>query len=183
MRTECVELGGEMMTIKDWLTMRNDVGGMYTIFFEKFVVQVVGVARYRSKVSSQFLSSFVTIGDEAFALLVLENCEEKWVDMHSNGVTKSKMKNKYTDGGSSAKSGRSRMLKGWSNKGLNRFNELFKMVKKDRERKDVTFEGTFLNKTRDKGQGRKRKRMVMRVVEDDDEPCEYIEDEMELTEV
>ena len=57
------------------------------------------------------------------------------------------------------------------------------MVRKDRERKDVTFEGAFQNKMRDKGQGRKRKRMVMRVVEDDDEPCEYIEDEMELTEV
>jgi hypothetical protein len=183
MRTECLELGGAMMTMDDWLTLRNDDGGKYTTFFERFVVHVVGAAKFRSKVLVQFLSNFVTVGDEAFALLVLENCEDKWMDMHSNKITKSKMTNKYTDGGSSVKSGRSRMLKGWSNKGLNRFNELFKMVRKDRARKDVTFEGEFLNKMRDKCNGRKRKRMVMRVDVEDDEPCEHIEDEMELTEI
>jgi hypothetical protein len=71
MRTECLALGSAMMTMDDWLTLWNDDGGKYTAFFERFVVHFVGAAKFWSKVSVQFLSKFVTIGDEAFALLVL----------------------------------------------------------------------------------------------------------------
>jgi hypothetical protein len=109
------------------------------------------------------------------------------VDGHvrEKGETKSYKKNKYTDGGKSSKSGRSRNLKGWSNKGLNRFNELFRLVKADRARKDVAFEGIFLEKMKDKYLGRKRRRMEVRLHDDDDDDEQplFMEDSTELTEV
>jgi hypothetical protein len=184
LRKECEEDGNDMPNIDNWLTLRNNEHGWYTKFFEVFIVHVVGAAKFRNKVATQFVSSFVTVGDEAFALLVLENCEEKWMDMYDKKETKSYKKNKYTDGGKSSQGGRSRNLKGWSNKGLNRFNELYRLVKVDRARKDVAFEGTFLEKMKEKYLGRKRRRMEVRLHEnEDDEQPDFIEDDMELTEI
>jgi hypothetical protein len=184
LRKKCAEENKEMPMSTEWLTLRNDEGNWYTTFFDRFIIHVVGAAKFRNKVVAQFVSNFVTVGDEAFALLVLENCEEKWMDMYDKNITKSYKKNKYTDGGKSCKSGRSRNLKGWSNKGLNRFNELYQLVKRDRARKDVPFEGKFMEDMQEKYQGRKRRRIELRVYEnDDEEQPAYIEDDMEMVEV
>jgi hypothetical protein len=181
LRRRCEEEGKEMPTIEDWLTLRNNKEEWYTTFFDLFIIHVVGAATFRSKVVVQFVSSFVTVSDEAFALLVLDNCEEKWEDMYEKKVTKSNKKNKYTDGGKSSKSGRSRNLKGWSNKGLNRFNELYRLIKADRARKDVAFEGSFLEKMGEKYKGLRKRKMEVHVHEnDDEEQPEYMENDMEL---
>jgi hypothetical protein len=174
----------EMPMSKEWLTLRDNKDDWYNVFFDLFVINVVGAAKFRSRVVQQFVSSFVTISDEAFALLVLENCEEKWMDMYEKKETRSDKKNKYTDGGKSCKSGRSRNLKGWSNRGLNRFNELYRLVKSDRERKDVSFEGSFLELMREKYQGRKKRKLEVRVYEnDDDETPAFIENDAVVVQV
>jgi hypothetical protein len=169
--------GKTMPKMENWLTMRNNTDDCYTVFFDKFVVHVVGSVSFRNKVAVQQVSSFVTIGDEAFALLVLENSEERWFDMSLTNNTKSKMRNKYTDGGTCTKTGRSRTYKGWSNAGLNRFNELFRKVKADRDRTNNSFEGLYLQMKQNELNGTKKRK---RRVEDnwDEVVCDHIEDEM-----
>ena len=71
--------------------------------------------------------------DEALALLIWENQEERWLDMVASGTNKSLLPGKYTDGGvSRVRTGRSRKGKGWSTRGVRRFNELCKLVENDR---------------------------------------------------
>jgi hypothetical protein len=175
------EGGRTMPTIMEWVTMRDNKEGWYNAFFGLFMIHVVGATKFRNLGVAQFVSSFVSVSDEAFALLVLENCEERWSDMYKNNMTKSIKKNKYTDGGRACKTGRSRNLKGWSNKGLNRFNELYRLVKADRARKDMPFEGAFLQKLKEKyGGGRKRKLQICVTENEDDEQPEFMEDDMEI---
>jgi hypothetical protein len=173
-----------MIKWDQWLTMRNDEEGRYTLFFEMFILHVVGAPVFRNKVTVALVSNFVTISDEAFALLVLENCEERWKLMRETTATKCKKANKYTDGGTSVKSGKSKTFSGWSNKGLNRFNALFMMVKNDRERRDNGFEGRFLERMKEKYPKRKRKRVVVAENLDDGEPvCTVILDDMDMVPV
>ena len=178
----CEEMEGTMPTIDQWLTMRSDVDGYYTVFFKRFILAVVGLAAYRSQVGVKFLRHFVTVCDEAFVLLMLENNEARWMDMYSRDATKSTLVNKFTDGGTSQKNGRSRSFSGWSNAGLNRFNELFKMVERDRARENCGFEGAFLNQMREK-YGNKRKRNIGRAVLQEEEPVTFVLDEMDMVQV
>ena len=178
----CKERNGEMPKIDDWLTLRDDKDGLYTTFMTLFIPCVIGVLPYKNQVGVKFITSFVTVCDEAFALLILENCEDKWMEMFQNNVTKSGTANKYTDGGNSKKNGRSRSFSGWSNAGLNRFNVLFDMVRADRNIEDCSFEGDFRNKMSEK-YGRKRKRVVLPRSDDAEVPCDYVMDEMEIVPV
>ena len=179
----CKERNGVMPKINDWLTMRDDKDGLYTTLMTIFTPCVVGVADYKRQVGSMFLSSFVTVGDEAFVLLTLENSEERWMELYKTGETKNKMANKYTDGGISRKSGRGRSLSGWSNAGLNRFNELYMKVKRDRDIPNRGFEGAFLDKMSAE-YGTKRKRtfgqMESRV---EDDQVVFVMDDMEAVPV
>ena len=127
----------------------SDVNGYYTSFFKRFIPAVVGLVTYRKEVGMKFLCHFVTVCNESFALLMLENNEARWMDMYNMKAMKSDLVNKYTDGGNSRKNGRSRSYSGWSNAGLNRFNELFKMVERDQARENCKFEGGFLKGMRE----------------------------------
>jgi len=53
-------------------TQRNDMQ-MYTDFFSLFVGSVVGKKRFEGLCFRENLSNFVTISDEALALLIFEN--------------------------------------------------------------------------------------------------------------
>jgi hypothetical protein len=132
----------------------------------------------------QTVSNFVTVSDEAFVLLVIENCEAKWKDMFDKNVTTSTMPNKYTDGGTCIKSGRSRTYRGWSNAGLHRFNYLFNLVKKDRMRTDNGFEGNFLSRMQtNRSNNNKRKVRVVVNYPPEDNICLKVEDDMDIVAV
>jgi len=136
---ECMKSGEIAMGIQfgmpkltDFLGMRS-MGESHYDFLDRFVRAVVGAGKYDSMSASHNLSNFVCVGDEAFALLVYENQEDRWWEMHTTGSTKSAKQAKFTDGGkSSRQSGRSRLGKGWDNAGIKRFNQLCKMVHNDR---------------------------------------------------
>jgi len=162
----------------DWLTMRTNRCDIYTSFFDKFVKHVVGVARFKSESTEHYVSAFVKISDEAFALLVLENCEDRWKDMHERGVTRSQVPCKFTDGGVSVRNGRCRTHRGWSQNGLRRFKVLFGEVKKDRARENRPFEGQYMlhRKQHHANKGSEIKGKV--AYPDDDISCSSIEDEM-----
>ena len=108
---------------------------MYYDFIHFFVSAVIGKMDYKRKLCSMVLSKYATVSDEAFALLNFENNIDTWMDMGRTGDTKtSKVPRKYTNGGSSKdKNGTSQHNKGWSDKGLLRFNELFDLVQKNRD--------------------------------------------------
>ena len=93
-------------------------------------------------------TTLCTVSDEAFALLLLENNYDRWVDLYRfqqgdvaparRGQKRQKMESdvhtKYTKGGIVYdKSEKTNAPKGWSPAGIRRFNELFDKVKKDRK--------------------------------------------------
>ena len=92
------------------------------------------------------MSTYVTKSDEAFALVVFENNFQRWLDMYNKGNSKtSDVQPKWTNGGKSAKNGRSKMCGGWDEEGINRYNELYQKIDKDR-RENPEFEDEFLQK-------------------------------------
>ena len=82
--------------------------------------------------------------------------------MVKNNLKKSTLAGKYTDGGKSRKNGRSRSSKGWSNDGLNRYNELYQLIKKDRIIHGTEFDMNYLtyarNKQNKKNENKKQKK-------------------------
>jgi hypothetical protein len=78
------------------------------------------------------MATATTPTDEAFALLILENCYKRWVDQgQENDLTyKSAVEALYTRGKAT---GRNRRYEGWSKEGIQRFNELIGLVKTDRD--------------------------------------------------
>ena len=94
---------------------------------------MVGARKFDRLSLTHSLSKFVFVGDEAFALLIHENQEDRWWEMHVSGKTKTTTPAKYTDGGRSSKlSGCSRLGKGWDYRGTERFNDLCGLVQQDR---------------------------------------------------
>ena len=47
--------------------------GLYALFLNEFVACVTGKVKFRKLACKQCLGNFVTVTDEAFALLLLEN--------------------------------------------------------------------------------------------------------------
>ena len=109
---------------------------------------VVGKRTYAKKSHVERISVFATPSDEALVLLLYENSFDRWKNMaKTNNTKKSSVMPKYTNGGVSAGiTGSSKKYGGWSDEGLNRFNELYEQVEKDRaadEAKGFPFEEAF----------------------------------------
>ena len=54
---------------------------MYHDFISYFVKPVVGKCKFDNNSFKYLLSRYVTVSDEAFALLTFENNYERWLDM------------------------------------------------------------------------------------------------------
>ncbi len=121
---------------------------MYSIFFERFLPCVVKKSVFDQQVSvARNDNTLCTVSDEAFALLLLENSWKRWVDIYrlqKGEVTpkrgqkrrefESDVPTKYTKGGIIYdKTVKNNDPKGWSAEGIERFNQLYDMVKKDRK--------------------------------------------------
>ena len=106
----------------------------YFDFIEYFLSAVIGKSEYKLNCCDNLLSQYATICDEAFAILVFENNIDAWMDMGMRKDTSgTKIPRKYTNGGNSTSEvGSSQHNRGWSEEGLNRFNELFDLVKTNR---------------------------------------------------
>ena len=143
--------------MKDFLEGRKNKTA-YTVFFERFVPCSTKKTNWDRRVTKASTTvgnggnnkgkSLCTISDEAFALLLLENSFDRWFDLFSNrkgtvavvqrrGVKErgfqSDVAPLYTRGG--IKYNRTEVkqaVKGWSDEGMDRFNELFDHVKQDR---------------------------------------------------
>jgi hypothetical protein len=101
-----------------------------------------------SNPNSKKYESLCTISDEAFALLLLENSYNRWLDLFLNnkgpvmqrrGVRfQSDVPILYTRGGIKYdKMDMTKSVKGWSEEGIARFNALFDQVIADRARNSI----------------------------------------------
>ena len=164
----------EIRKISDmWQQGRKNIK-LYTIFFDHFLTCVIKKTVLNHQVSvATNDSTLCTVSNKAFALLLLENSNSRWVGIYQlqkGEVTpkrgqkrrefESDVPNKYTKGGIVYdKTVKNNDPKGWSAEGIQRFNELYDMVKKDR--KAHTFTNNWLTKRKarllDANQTRKRR--------------------------
>jgi hypothetical protein len=121
----------------------------YSAFFEHFLPCATKkmmwdrrIAKAVSNPNSKKYKSLCTISDEAFALLLLENSYNRWLDLFLNnkgpvmqqrGVKQrgfqSNVPTVYTRGGIKYdKTDMTQSVKGWSEEGIARFNALFDQV-------------------------------------------------------
>ena len=149
---------------------------LYEEFYRYFLKPVVGKANYVERImdhATRKEKDVSTVSDEAFALLLMENCYDRCVDLFisnnfcapsiQRGVRSnherskgSEVKTKYTSGGIFYKTKddegnlvrRPEANKGWSREGIQRFNELHTLVGKDRSNNHAFFK-KFLKAERD----------------------------------
>ena len=150
--------GNNFPSLENILDLRKDTNDAYSKFFcLHFLKPMVTDKIWKERCHSNVLSDedFVTITDESFALLVLENNWDFWVAKGKDDeATAEDNPPKYTNEAKSSGKG-----KGWNDEGKIRLNELIKMVKKDRAASHATkFEEVFLQNQLDFKLGTTRKR-------------------------
>ena len=128
-------------------------------FLEDYVSVVVGKNDFKTNSKYKKLSSFVTVSDEAFALLTIKNNEEVWPVKVNNSMLgnseehQEEPKTRYTN--------RRRLIgsprDGWTKEGMKKFKEYYKLVVNNRRsEKGIEFEKNYLEKCRKGRSGRKR---------------------------
>jgi hypothetical protein len=113
----------------DLMKLRQDKHGAYTFFAEHIINCVSGKKNWKQKQFETSMREGSTATDEAFAILLLENGRDKWEAMARSENGKSTEPTKYTR---TKKEGGTRKYEGWSDEGLERFNELLGLVQSDR---------------------------------------------------
>lgn len=125
----------------------EDVKKARVIFFEKIVPLVAGVNSWkRAKRSGRNISDEFTAMDEAFALVVLQNSWQSWVDefCHHPGDATKRRKAKWTTRAGRGKVDGETKSKSWAREGITVYNDIYKDVKEDRkDEKRKQFEKEF----------------------------------------
>ena len=163
---------GTVPTMTEILKLRDNEE-TYKLFMKVFVREVVGARVFDDRIRNGRIDydELATRTDEAFALLVVENSEACWRDLleRNNGYIptvkrgatrpdslKTNIEPKYTKSDEVLGHGMEAARK-WNNDGINRFNELLKMVSNDRER-HPRFEVRLINEERTLLAEKKRKK-------------------------
>lgn len=167
-------------------TRRQDKD-MYHDFINYFVKPVVGKRKFDDSSVKFLLSRYVTVSDEAFALLTFENNYDRWLDMSiRNNWATSDVKPLYSTGGNGnqtpsntqanqeSKKGNNSstsMYQGWSVQGIRRFNNLYDLIMRERNTEaGRLFEEEFLQymqEKKDKANKKDRKNNVYEICRHD----------------
>jgi hypothetical protein len=133
---------GEMPSLAHFSALSTNESA-YLYFCTHFLKAVVGNAAWRLHALRQPLSAFVTISDEAFAMLTVENNYDRWCKMWEKRNYKScDVPARWTNAGVSKANGQSKRFFGWKAEGYQRFNDLYRNIKEDRETRAL-FESKF----------------------------------------
>jgi hypothetical protein len=131
----------------------NSPNDDYVYFCLRFFKCIVGVQAYNAACDcDKKLSEIATPSDEALALIILENNEARWSQefdlMGNDDSAKITLpKAKYTSSGRNATmKGFTKKFGGWSVKGIERFNELLRLVKADRSANGEWFDNILLER-------------------------------------
>lgn len=128
----------ECQALKEDFPTRKEVFGLRSypeVFFwtcDVFLIQVVGVQKFKKLSTKVCISQQISRSDEAFMLLILDNNWARWTDMARNGCGDSNVPTKYTHRGKEA-----RKYGGWTNEGLKKYNLLMKHVSANRDKEDA----------------------------------------------
>jgi len=167
-------------TLEDILKLRksphNSNNTTFTFIVEHLAGAVVGQRKWKTARCYVPLSASMSVSDEAFMLLLLENQYDMWKESETTRVGRGR----YTDKAPNKK------FCGWSNEGIRRFNELNTQVMENRNKqysKEVedaaykTLAGRYEKMISVKRKnGRKRRRQVIPENTDDEEEEEEDED-------
>jgi len=132
--------GGLLPSLEDIMHLRMTQANVIGIYFDKFLSCVVGKCKYQDLVKMQPVKEFAMVTNEAFTLVVLENGWEEWIKIDPDSHFG--LKNKQEDGNKHKKVGGGWYTKhawgatqfcGWNPAGIQRFNELCKIVQDNRE--------------------------------------------------
>ena len=120
---------------------------VYKDFCSFFVSGVVGIRHFDRHKCIQPLSKYVTASDEAFTILTMENNWSRWSDMAgtknwkdsetpsvwTTSIEKRKPKEDGGDNSDDAETPQARRYRGWTKKGIIRYNQLHAEVKVERK--------------------------------------------------
>ena len=172
------------LSLKALVTRGRSDEKLYQAFYTRFVRCITGKSKFKDRLqmarSEQEMS---TVSDEAFALLLLENSQDRWLDIYKseNGKVHTKrnqlkrqwesdVPTAFTDGGIKYNEGQKKKkkkgFKGWNEAGILRFNVLFDAVKSDR-RKHPDFIYTYLTMMREKTEETKPRSISPKTVRTD----------------
>jgi hypothetical protein len=142
--------------MNDWKTMRKH-GRAYEDFYTHFLPCMVGRRKFRQLIkTTREGQAIATVSDEAMTLLGMENVIDTWSDMFDKSDGELRVisrKEKYPEAWKSdihpkyTATDSEKDPKKWSIKGIERFNELRRLVARDRQ-KYADFETTWVRKAR-----------------------------------
>lgn len=148
--------------------MRDGNNKAYQLFYDMVLSLVVGKYDWKKKCNTIKIQDFVTVSDEAFGLLLLENSWSMWKAAAANGENNNKENNHctslYTVNGAGTKKNH-----GWKIEGLKRFVELVQAVRDNREKDGGKFDAEYLAAKKDDATKCKRKRNGYSNTHDDDD--------------
>jgi hypothetical protein len=125
----------------------GDVNKFYLYFCQHFLPLVVGKKKFdKGMKHGMKLTDIATVSDEAFALLLVDNSEARWLKCFetSLGAVGKLPATKYTfKGQSRIRTGCTVKFHGWNDDGLKQFNALSAMVKQDRRLNGSAFDSAF----------------------------------------
>ena len=117
----------------EYLVKNEEDRDIYYMFIDTCVVNMITKAAWKTNHDAKPMSKYISVSDEAFAMLILENIAQSLIDDEAGqagGVTGaplligSKRTTKYTKGGRDADG----KMRGWRRRGIERFNDLCKDV-------------------------------------------------------
>ncbi len=116
--------------------MRENRNGAYTWFCDKVLGDIVGKKKWPQMKHQSMVSVHASVSDEAYALFLLDNNWDFWMEQHeikkNNGNPKEgKKKPKFTKGDNHS----TKKFGGVNKEGVMRFNDLNQKVKVDRKRR------------------------------------------------
>ena len=139
-KSTCYHQNQDSVSSADLVVARTNQE-IYNLLFNKFIPCVMGKQKFQQQLrlaDGTQEQEFCTISDEAFAILVIENLEERWDDILEKNDYKvypnrgkkerewmSDVPPKYTMGGIKYKNkNNNNPGRGWGEAGINRYNEL-----------------------------------------------------------
>jgi hypothetical protein len=179
----------ELPTLEEILKLRRvpnlHNNTAFTFLVEHLAGAVIGQRKWKTTRCYAPVAKHMSVSDEAFMLLVLENQYEMWLNSETTKVGRGK----YTENGPNKK------FCGWTNEGMRRFNKLLEQVRDNRNKQysdavEVTVFKTLAERYKAllgprRKNSRKRRRHVTEHSdqeddEDDDDSSVIPEDELAL---
>ena len=148
-------------SLQQYQRMRNEPESFYE-FCDVFLKLIVGVSIWKYGVCHKTVSELATPSDEAFALLLLENTWDQWFtrdlaeyknERKYNEVTGEWEKRKPVYGKWTRGAGGEPCYGGWTEDGVNRFNELCILVNQNRVDNHAV-EVAYMHRCKERAQGK-----------------------------